>query len=50
MLRQVEVGTAMNTFYFLETEWHLEFNIGCGIGIVSQFLMVMETIVLCTKS
>ena len=44
MLAQVEVCTAMNTFYLFETKRHFKLNIGSCICIVSQLLMVMVTI------
>ena len=44
MLRQVEVSTRVNTFHFLESERHQEFNISSRICVVSQFIMVMITI------
>ena len=50
MLAQVEVGTAVNTFHFLETERHFEFDISSGIRIVSQLFMIMITIFLVTQS
>ena len=50
MLAQVEVSTAVNTFYFLESEWHQEFDIGSGISVVSQFFVVMVTVVVVAES
>ena len=46
MLAEIEVGTRMYALNFLETERHTELDVGSGIGIVSQFLVVMEAIVL----
>ena len=50
VLAQVEIGTRMDTFHFLETERHQELDIGCCIGIVSQFFVVVETIVVIAKA
>ena len=46
MVTQVEVGSAVYAFEFLESEWEVEFDVGGCISIVSQFLMVVKTIVL----
>jgi hypothetical protein len=35
----------VNTLYLLEAEGHVELNIGSGIGIVSQLVVVVETVV-----
>ena len=45
MLAQIKVRTAVGTFHFLETEWHVELDVTGRIGIVRQFLMVVETVV-----
>ena len=50
MLGEVEVGTRVNTLYLLETKRHLKLNIRSGISIVCQFIVVVETIVLCAKT
>src|SRR5574344_111564 len=50
MLAQVEVGTRMDTLHFLESERHLKFDIGSGIGIMGQFLMIVETIIFSTET
>ena len=50
MLTQVEVGTRMDTLYLLEAERHVEFDICCGIGVMSQFVVVVKTIVLSTET
>ncbi len=44
MLRKVEIGTRVDTLYLLETERHLELDVGSGIGIMSELLMVVVTI------
>ena len=50
MLRKIEIGTAVYALHLFKSEWHLEFDVGGSIGIVSQFLMVMETVVLGSES
>ena len=50
MLTEVEVGTRVDTLNFLETERHVEFDVCGSIGIVSQFVVVVETIVLSTEA
>ena len=50
MLREVEVRTRVDTLHLLEAERHLELDIGSGIGIVSQLVVVVETVVLCTEA
>ena len=50
MLREVEVGAAVDTLHLLETKRHLEFDVGGSVGIVGQLVVVVETIVLCTES
>src|SRR3712207_1102725 len=40
----------MYTFHLLESEWHVELYVGGSIGIVCQFVVVVETVVLCTES
>ncbi len=44
VLRQVEVGTRVDAFDFLESEGHTEFNVGGGVGVVCQFFVVVEAI------
>ncbi len=34
----------MNTFHFLESKRHLEFDVGCGIGVVGELLMVVVAV------
>ena len=50
MVTEVEVGTGVDTFELLETEREIEFDIRSSIGVVRQFLVVMETVVLCTHA
>ena len=50
VLREVEVGTRVYAFHLFETEGHAELDVGCGVGIVRQLFVVVETIVLSTKS
>ena len=40
----------MDTFHLLEAERHLEFHVGGSVGIVSQLVVVVETVVLSTKT
>ena len=40
----------MNSLKFLETEWEAELDVGCRICIVSELVMIVETIVLVTHS
>ena len=50
MLAQVEVRTAVDTLYLLEAERHLKLDVGSCIGIVSQFLVIVVTILLVAQS
>ena len=50
MLAKVEVSTWMYTFYFFETKRHKEFDICSGISVVSQLIMVVETIMIITET
>ncbi|CUP12822.1 Uncharacterised protein [Segatella copri] len=50
MLRKVKIGTAVDTLYLLEAEWHLKLDVGSSIGIVSQFLVIVITVVLITHT
>ena len=50
MLAQVEIRTAMDTFHFLETERHFEFDIGSSICIVGQFFVIVVAIFFVTQS
>ena len=40
----------MDAFYFFESEWHLEFDVGCCVGVVCQFVVVVESVVFCSES
>ena len=40
----------MDTFHFLEAEGQLELDVGGSIGIVSQLVVVVETVVLCAEA
>jgi len=44
MLRQVEVSTRVDTFHFLESERHQEFDVSSGICVMSQFIMIVITV------
>ena len=50
MLTQVKVGTRVNTLHLLEAERHVELDVGSCIGVVSQLVMVVETVVLSTEA
>ena len=50
VVAQVEVGAAVDTLQFLEAEGEVELNIGRGVGVVGQFLVIVETVVLGTHS
>ena len=50
MLAEVEVGAGVDTLHLLEAEGHVELDVGSGIGIVSQFVVVVETVVLCPEA
>ena len=43
---QVEVGAAVDTFKFFETEGEFELDVGSSVGIVSQFLVVVVAVFL----
>ena len=40
----------MYSFHFFKTERHFEFDIGSGIGVMCQFVVVMETIFVISES
>ncbi len=40
----------MYTLHFLETEWHLELDVGGSVGIVSELLVVMVAILLIAET
>ncbi len=40
----------MNSFHFFETEGEFEFDIGSGIRIMGQLLVIMKTIVFFPES
>ena len=50
MLGEVEVGTRVDTFHFLEAERHEEFDVSSGIGVVGQLVMVVVTVVVITEA
>ena len=50
VLGQIKVCTTMNAFDFFETEGHLELDVGSCIGVMSQFFVIVEAIVLRTKA
>ena len=50
MLREVEVGAAVDAFHLLEAEGHVELDVGGGVGIVGQLVVVVEAVVLCAEA
>ena len=46
MGREVEIGAAMDAFEFLEAEGEVELDVGGGVGVVGQFLVVVEAVFL----
>ena len=46
MVAQVEVRAAVDALELLETEREVELDVGGGIGVVGQLLVVMEAVVL----
>ncbi len=50
VLAQVKIGAGMNAFQFLEAHGKTEFDIRGRVGIMSQFLMRMKTIVFLTQT
>ena len=50
MLGQVKISTAVNTFYFLETERHQELDVCSSIGVVCQFVVVVETVMVVAEA
>ena len=45
MVSEVEIGAGMYALKFLESEREVEFYVRCGVGIVSQFLVVVEAVI-----
>ena len=50
VLREVKIRTAVNTLYLLESERHEELDIRSCVGIVSQLVVVVETVFLVTQT
>ena len=44
VLRQVKIGTAVNSFHLLKSERHFKFDVGSGIGIMRQFIVIVEAV------
>ena len=40
----------MNALNLLESERHAELDVGSGVGVVGKFLVIVETVVLCTEA
>ena len=50
MLRQVEVGAAVYALHLLEAKWHEKLDVGGGVGIVCQLLVVVEAILVVAQA
>src|ERR1035437_1196748 len=50
MLRKVKVSPGMNSLHFLKPKWKAVFNINCSIGIMRQFIVFVEPVVLTAKT
>ena len=50
MLREVEIGAAVDALHLLESEWHAELHVCSGVGVMGKFVVVVEAIVLCSES
>ena len=50
MLREVEVRTAVDALHLLESERHVELDVGSSIGVVGQLVVIVEAVVLCAKA
>ena len=50
MVAEVEVCSGVDSLELLETEWEVKLDISSGIGIMSEFLVIVKTIVLSTHT
>ena len=50
MVAEVEVCTRVDTLNLLEAKRHKELDVGSGVGVVSQFLMVVVAILLIAEA
>ena len=50
VLREVEVGAGVYALNLLESERHLELDVGGGVGIVGKLLVVVETVFLIAET
>ncbi len=50
MLRQVEVGARVYALHLLESERHHELDVGGGVGVVSQLLVVVVAVFLVAQA
>src|ERR1035437_7200340 len=50
MAAQVEIGAGMYSFHFLEPKRHFKFDISSCIGIMGQFIVVVEMVFLVSQS
>ena len=45
VLREVEVGARVDTLHLLEAKRHVEFDVGGGVGVVGELLVVVVAVV-----
>ncbi len=50
MLGEVEISAGVYAFHLFESERHLEFDVGCCIGIVGQLLVVVIAVFLVAEA
>ena len=50
VIAQVKIRTGMDALEFLEAEGELKLDVGGGVGIVGQFLVVVEAVLLIAQS
>ena len=50
VLGQVEVGAAVDALYLFESEGHEELDVGSGVGVVCEFLVVVEAVFVVTEA
>ena len=50
MVAEVEICAAVDTFELLEAEWELEFDVGSCVCIVSELVVIVETVVVSTHT
>jgi len=50
VLTQVVIGAGVDTFHLFEAEWEFKFDIGCSVGVVSQFFVIVEAVAVVAES